>query len=106
MLKPRLKDSSSTALLMLSALLLAPGLLILSPDGRLFFLVLAGFVSAIVLIAGLSRKKRFVAAIGLLLVVVLAIPTWSEYRVHSDAWGKYILRQQEQKSEQGSGGLR
>jgi hypothetical protein len=97
-MKPRLKDSSSTALLALSALFLAPGMLILSPDGRLFCLLLAGFVSAIVLIAGPSRKKRIVAAIGLLVAVALAIPAWSEYRAHSDAWQKHNSRPLEQKS--------
>jgi hypothetical protein len=97
-MKPRLKDSSSTALLALSALFLAPGMLILSPDGRLFCLLLAGLVSAIVLIAGPSRKKRIVAAIGLLVAVALAIPAWSEYRAHSDAWQKHNSRPLEQKS--------
>jgi flagellar biosynthesis protein FliP len=98
-MKWRIQESSSTALLALSALLLAPGMLILSPDGRLFFLVLAGLVSAIVLIAAPSRKKRIVAAIGLLLAVALAIPTWTEYRAHSDAWKKHSSRPLEQKSK-------
>jgi uncharacterized membrane protein len=93
---PKLKDSSSTALLVLSALFLAPGILIGSPDGRLFFLLLAGLVSAIVLIAGPSRTKRIVAALSLLLAVVLAIPTWPEYRAHSDAWKKHNSRPLEQ----------
>jgi hypothetical protein len=100
-MKPRLKDSSSTALLALSALFLAPGMLILSPDGRLFCLLLAGLASAIVLIAAPSRKKRIAACIGLLLAVALAIPAWSEYRAHSDAWKKHVLRPQEQNSKQG-----
>jgi hypothetical protein len=73
-MKTTMKESSSTALLALSALFLAPGMLILSPDGRLFCLLLAGLVSAIVLIAGPSRKKRIVAAIGLLVAVALTIP--------------------------------
>ncbi len=98
-MKWRIQESSSTALLALSALFLAPGMLILSPDGRLFFLVLAGLASAIVLIAAPSRKKRIVAAIGLLLAVALAIPTWPEYRAHSDAWKKHNSRPLEQKSK-------
>ena len=99
MTMPGLKDSSSTALLALSALFLAPGMLLLSPDGRLFFLALAGLVSAIVLIAAPSRKKRIVASIGLLLAVVLAIPTWPEYCTHSDAWEKHHSRPLEQNSK-------
>jgi hypothetical protein len=98
-MKWRIQESSSTALLALSALLLAPGMLIPSPDGRLFFLALAGLVPAIVLIAGPSRKKRVVAAIGLLLAVALAIPAWPEYREHSDAWMKHNSRPLEQKSK-------
>jgi hypothetical protein len=46
-MKTTMKESSSTALLALSALFLAPGMLILSPDGRLFCLLLAGLASAI-----------------------------------------------------------
>ena len=98
-MKWRIRESSSTALLVLSALFLAPGMLILSPDGRLFFLVLAGLVSAAVVVAAPSRKKRIVAAIGLLLAVVLAIPTWPEYRTHSSAWGKHHSRPPEQNSK-------
>jgi hypothetical protein len=100
-MKWRIQESSSTALLALSALFLAPGMLILSPDGRLFFLVLAGLVSAIVLIAAPSRKKRIAAAVGLLLAVALAIPAWWEYRAHSHAWKKHVLLPQEQNSKQG-----
>ena len=92
MMTPKLKDSSSTTLLVLSALFLAPGMLIGSPDGRFFFLVLAGIVSAVVVIAGPSQKKRITACIGLLLVVALAIPTWSEHRAHSDSWKKHHSR--------------
>lgn len=95
----KLKDSSSTALLVLAYLFLAPGVLVGSPDGRIFFLVLAGLVSAVVVIAAPSRKKRIAACIGLLLVVALAIPTWSEYRSHSDAWEKHHSRPLEQKSK-------
>ena len=98
-MKWRIRESSSTALLVLSALFLVPGMLILSPDGGLLFLVLAGLVSVIVLIAGPSRKKRIAACIGLLLAVALAIPTWSEYRAHSDAWKKHNSRPLEQKNK-------
>ena len=100
-MKTTMKESSSTALLVLSALFLVPGMLILSPDGRLFCLLLAGLISAAVVIAAPSRKKRIAACIGLLLVVALTIPTWSEYRAHSDTWKKHVLRPQEQNRKQG-----
>jgi hypothetical protein len=103
---PKLKDSSSTTLLVLSALFLAPGMLIGSPDGRIFFLALAGLVSAVVAITGPSRKKRVAACIGLLLVIALAIPTWSEYRAHFDSWKKHHLRPVEQTNSNALPGVR
>jgi uncharacterized membrane protein (UPF0136 family) len=98
----KMKESSSTALLALSALFFVPGALILSPDGRLLCLMLAALVSAVVLIAGPSRKKRIAACIGLLLAVSLAISTWPEYRAHSDAWKKHNSRSPGQTNKQGS----
>ena len=99
MTKPRLKDSSSTTLLVLTALFLVPGLIILSPDGRLFSLALAGLVSALVLIAAPSRKKQVLAGIGLFIAVVMAIQTWPECKAQTDAWKKHISRQVEQKGK-------
>jgi len=90
MMKPRLKDSSSTALLALAALFLAPGLLILSPDGRLFFLVLAGLVSAVVVIAAPPGKKRLFAGIVLVIAVVMSLQAWPEHRAHADARKKQM----------------
>jgi membrane protein implicated in regulation of membrane protease activity len=87
---PKLKESTTTALLALIALLLAPGLLILSPDGRLFFLALAGFISAIVAIFAPSGKKRLVATVALVIAVVTALQTWPEYRSHADTRLKRI----------------
>ena len=83
---PKLKDSSSTTLLALAVLCLTPGMIILSPDGRLFFLVLAGLVLAVVAVAAPSGKKRFAAGLGLLVAVVMALQTWPEYRAHAYAW--------------------
>ncbi len=85
MTTPKLKDSSSTALLALTVLFLAPGLLILSPDGRIFFLGLAGLVSAVVAVAAPSGKKRAAAVVGLLVAAVMAVQAWPEYRAHADA---------------------
>ena len=99
MMKPRMKETSSTTLLVLAALFLVPGIIILSPDGRLFFLVLAGLVSAVVAIAAPSGKKRLLAGIALLVAVVMAIQTWPEYKAHMDAWKKHTSRQVEQKGK-------
>lgn len=87
MTTPKLKDSSSTALLALAVLFLAPGLSILSPDGRFFFLVPAGLVSAVVAIAAPSGRKRAAALIGLCVAVVMAIQAWPEVK-SLDAAGK------------------
>lgn len=86
---PKLKDSSSTTLLALAVLCLTPGLLILSPDGRLFFLALAGLVSAVVAVGAPSGKKRLAAGVGLLVAVVMALQAWPDYRAHADAWKRH-----------------
>jgi len=92
MMLPKLKDSTATALLGLIALFLAPGLFILSPDGRLFFLALAGFVSAVVAIFAPSGKKRLVAGIALVIAFVMAIQAWPEHKTHTDAHTKHTTR--------------
>jgi hypothetical protein len=68
-----------------------PGLIILSPDGRLFFLALAGLVSAVVAVAAPSGKKGSRGARppprrrhG--------TPTWPEYRAHADAWKRHTSK--------------
>lgn len=99
MTTPKLKDSSATALLALAILFLTPGLVILSPDGRLFFLVLAGLISAVVFIAAPSRRKRAAAVVGLLVAVVMAVQTWPEYKAHADAWKAHTSRQAERQGK-------
>lgn len=99
MTAPKLKDSSSTALLALTVLFFAPGLLILSPDGRLLFLALAGLVSAVVAVAAPSGKKRAAAVVGLLAAVVMALQTWPEYRAHSDTWKRHTSGQPKLQGE-------
>ncbi|MCU0531381.1 MAG: hypothetical protein MUF17_06620 [Syntrophales bacterium] len=91
---PKLKATTATALLGLAALSLVPGLAILSPDGRLFFLALAGFVSAVVALFAPSGKKRLVAAIALLIAVVMGLQAWPEYKAHADAWKQRTSRPQ------------
>lgn len=92
MTTPKLKDSSSTALLALAVLFLTPGLLILSPDGRLFFLALAGFVAAVVAFFAPSGKKRLAAGVGLLVAVIMAVQAWPDYKANADAWKKQVTR--------------
>ena len=82
---PKLKASTATALLGLTAMSLVPGLAILSPDGRLFFLALAGFVSAVVAFLAPSGKKRLVAAVALVIAVVMGLHAWHEHKAHADA---------------------
>ena len=97
MMIPKLKESTATTLIALAALFLAPGLLILSPDGRLSFLTLAGLVSTVVVLTAPSGKKRLVAGVALVFAVALAIQAWPEYRALNDAWKQHTSRPAEQK---------
>lgn len=96
MTTPKLKDSSSTALLALAVLFLTPGLIILSPDGRLFFLALAGLVSAVVAIAAPTGRKRAAAVIGLCVAAVMAIQAWPEFKSLDGARKAHITHTAEQ----------
>lgn len=89
---PQLKDSSSTTLLALAALFLTPGLLILSPDGRIFFLALAGLVSAVVVIAAPSGKEKLAAVVVLLVAVLMALQAWPEYKARAEAWKRHTSK--------------
>ena len=86
----KLKESTSTALVGLALQSLAPGLLILSPDGRLFCLAIAGVVSAVVAVFAPSGTKRLVAGIALVIAAIMAIQAWPEYKTHADARKKQI----------------
>ncbi len=85
MTTPKIKESTATALITLAALFLAPGLMILSPDGRLFFLALAGLVSAVVAIFAPSGNKRLISGLALLIALFMTSQTWPEYRALTDA---------------------
>ncbi len=99
MTTPKLKESTATSLIALAALFLAPGLLILSPDGRLFFLAIAGLVSAIVAIFAPSGKKRLISGLALLIALVMAVQAWPEYWTHDEARKKHTSRPFEQKQK-------
>ena len=96
----KMKDTSSTALLVFAAVCLLLGLVILSPDGRIFSLVLAGIMTAVVLVFGGSRKKRIVALVILLAVIAQAIPTFRESRASSDAQRKRAAERLENRGSQ------
>lgn len=82
-----MKDSAN-ALLVLSIILLIPGTAIISPDGRLLFLVLAGICAAVAAIGGKSKGKRVAAILIFAAVLGLTISTYSEYRVSFDKYKK------------------
>jgi len=81
-----LKDSSIKALLVMSVVLLVPGIMIMSPDGRLFFIVLAGICAAIAAIGGKTKGRRITAIVIFAAVLGLAVSTYSEHRVSFDKY--------------------
>jgi len=81
-----MKNSSVNALLVLSVVLLVPGTAIISPEGRLLFLVLAGICASVAVIWGKPKGKRIAAAVVLATVLVLALLGYSE---HQTSFQKY-----------------
>ncbi len=79
-----MKDSSINALLVLSVALLVPGTAIISPEGRLFFLVLAGICAAPAALCGRAKGRRTAAVLIFIAVLVLCVSTFSEHRTSYD----------------------
>ena len=76
-----MKESSVNALLVFSIIILLFGSCILSPDGRLFFLVFAGLVAGVAMMAGKSWSRRMIAMLTLLVALGFAVSTYSEFRI-------------------------
>lgn len=76
-----MKESSVNALLVLSIILIIPGTAIMSPDGRIFFLALAGICAAVAAIGGKGRVKRITAVLIIAVVLGLSLATYSEHRI-------------------------
>ena len=79
----KLRDESAGTLNWLAGLLLLPGLAIMSPTGRIFFIVLAAIVALIPVVFS-SGKRRIVGAVILLVCLVIVAPTYLEHRKLSD----------------------
>lgn len=60
-------------------LLLAPGILIMSPAGRLFFIALAALIALFPLVFG-SMKRRIFGAIVIAIAGIIGTPTYFEHR--------------------------
>lgn len=86
-----MKGSSVKALLVLSLILLVPGTTIMSPDGRLFCLVLAGICAAPAVIAGRVKSMRIIGALVLLAALGLALTTYVEHSASYDKYRKSFL---------------
>jgi len=84
----RLSDETAKTLAGLAVLLLAPGLLIASPTGRFFFLVLAAFVALIPLVFG-STKRRILAGVIMAVSLLVGAATYPEFRKD---YGSYLER--------------
>lgn len=82
----KMKNSSSTTLLVLAATLAALGGIILSPDGRLFSLVLGGFAASVILVFGPSHVRRIVALLLLAVIILQALPALRQSRSLMDGY--------------------
>ncbi len=87
-----MKESSVNALLVLSIVLLVPGTAIMSPDGRLFFLVLAGICAVAAAIGGKSKGKKITAILIFAAVLGFAVSTYSEHRTFYDKYREHTGR--------------
>jgi hypothetical protein len=75
----RLNDKSAGSLAWFAVLLLLPGVLIMSPTGRISFIALAAFVALVPVIFG-SRKRRIFGGIVIAVCLVIGTPTYFEHR--------------------------
>lgn len=84
------KDSSVKALLVMSVILLVLGIVIMSPDGRLFSLALAGICAAVAALGGKSKGKRIAAVLVFAAALGLAVSTYPEHRASFDHYRKSV----------------
>lgn len=75
----RLGDKSARSLAWFAVFLLLPGVLIMSPTGRIFFIALAAIVALIPVIFG-SMKRRIFGGIVVAVCLVIGMPTYFEHR--------------------------
>lgn len=92
-----MEKSSASALFAISLIFLVLAFMILSPDGRLICLTLAGLTSAPILILRVSWVKRILALMVLVIVVLQSISTYPEYKSRIDYYKKKALKTTEQK---------
>lgn len=102
----KIKRSSSTALLVLSGMFIAAGNVILSPDGRVFFLILAGVIGVVILFFGPSPTRRIFALLILSAVVLQIIPAWSEHRRLQDRYRNRVAHEYQIEASEIVGSLR
>jgi uncharacterized membrane protein len=79
----RLGDQSAGTLAWLAVFLLIPGLLIMSPTGRIFFIALAAAVALVPVVFG-STKRRIFGGVVLAICLLLGPATYLEHRKISD----------------------
>ena len=82
-LSVRLNDQSAGALCWFAAILMLPGVLIMSPTGRLASLALAALIALVPLAFG-STKRRIFAGIVLALASLIGTPTYFEHQKISE----------------------
>lgn len=87
-----MKESSANALLAFSIILLLPGMMIISPDGRLVCLILAGICALLAAIGGKTKGKKIAAIAVFAVIFGLAISTYSEFRTFYDGYRERVGR--------------
>jgi len=82
----KMNPSSQVALLVIACASAILGSMILSPDGRLLPLFVAGLIAVILLSVDSSLIKKCLALLLLASVVYLILPAWKQYRSHLDQY--------------------
>lgn len=81
----KLTDKTATTLNWLAAFFLVPGVLIISPAGRILFVVLAAIIALIPLVFS-NGKRRVFAGIVFGIALLLAFVTYPDFNKDQDAY--------------------
>lgn len=83
-----IKESSFNAWTVAALFLFVPGTAVISPDGRLVCLALAGVCAVLAFLSGKEIRKRVIAALVMFAALAAAISAYSEHQVAYDKYRK------------------
>jgi uncharacterized membrane protein YccC len=81
----RVSDQSAKALAGLAVIFLVPGVLIESPTGRFFCVLLAAIIALIPLVLG-STKRRVYAGVVLAISLLIGVATYPDFQTDYDTY--------------------